>query len=119
MDEKSSMVITLPWPPSVNNYWRRCGDRFYITRKGIYYRAEVAELARPYKAIFNDDDSIKMEIQAFPPDRRRRDLDNVLKSLLDSLQHADVYNDDYQIDDLHITRCDPNLGQLIVTLTAI
>lgn len=117
MDEQTSMVVTLPWPPSVNHYWRRCGDRFYIAKKGIYYRVEVEKLTNQYKYFFDPDDSISMHIEAYPPDKRRRDLDNVLKSLLDSLQHAEVYNDDSQIDDLHITRCKPNDGKIIVTLS--
>ena len=37
-------------------------------------------------------------MDAFPPDRRRRDLDNLQKPLLDALQHAGVYEDDSQID---------------------
>jgi crossover junction endodeoxyribonuclease RusA len=40
------------------------------------------------------------------PDRRKRDIDNVSKCLLDSMQHAKVYNDDYQIDDWHVIRGD-------------
>ncbi|NBW23084.1 MAG: RusA family crossover junction endodeoxyribonuclease, partial [Caulobacteraceae bacterium] len=42
--------------------------------------------------------------EAFPPDKRKRDLDNVLKSLLDALTHANVWDDDSQIDDLRIYR---------------
>lgn len=45
-----------------------------------------------------------MRIDAYPPDRRRRDLDNILKSLLDSITHAGVIEDDSLIDDLHIVR---------------
>ena len=33
-----------------------------------------------------------------PPDRRRRDLDNLYKCLFDALGHAGVYEDDSQID---------------------
>lgn len=39
-----------------------------------------------------------------PPDRRKRDLDNLLKSLLDGLEGAGVFKDDAQIDDLQIVR---------------
>ena len=38
------------------------------------------------------------------PDRRRRDIDNVGKALLDALQHAGCFDDDEQIDVLHIER---------------
>lgn len=45
---------------------------------------------------------LKVEIEAFRPDKRRRDLDNLLKATLDGLAHAGVYEDDSQIVDLHI-----------------
>lgn len=120
MDEQSSMVeITLPWPPSINHYWRRCRDRFYITKEGIYYRTEVAKRCLPYKGFFSEYDRIQVDIHALPPDKRKRDLDNVLKSLLDSLQHAYLFPDDNQIDDLRISRCSPNEGIVVVKLTKI
>jgi len=42
-------------------------------------------------------------MDAFPPDRRCRDLDNLQKPVLDALEHAGVYEDDSQID-LLVTR---------------
>ncbi|NBW20709.1 MAG: RusA family crossover junction endodeoxyribonuclease [Caulobacteraceae bacterium] len=48
--------------------------------------------------------SVRVVIEAFPPDRRKRDLDNILKSLLDALTHAGVWEDDSQIEDLRIYR---------------
>ena len=41
-------------------------------------------------------------IEAWRPDYRRRDLDNLLKATLDGLAHAGVYDDDSQIVDLRI-----------------
>ena len=38
------------------------------------------------------------------PDKRRRDLDNITKALLDALSHANMFEDDEQIDDLHLIR---------------
>ena len=101
------MVMTLPYPPSVNHYWRRVGPRTLISREGRTFRASVcALLARgggngPRKPPSGG--RIALAMDAFPPDRRRRDLDNLQKPVLDALQHAGVYEDDSQID-LLITR---------------
>ena len=46
--------------------------------------------------------------------RRRRDLDNILKSLLDSLTHAGVWEDDSQITDLRI-RKGPHIAGMVVS----
>jgi len=43
-------------------------------------------------------------VHVFPPDGRRRDLDNLQKALCDALQHAGVYADDSQIDRLDVQR---------------
>ena len=47
---------------------------------------------------------LKITIKAYMPDRRRRDIDNLTKALLDALAHARLYEDDEQIDDLRIVR---------------
>ena len=43
-------------------------------------------------------------MDVFPPDRRRRDLDNLLKSVQDSLAQTGLYEDDSQIDLLLVRR---------------
>ena len=50
-----------------------------------------------------------------------RDLDNVQKALLDSIEHAGVIEDDSMIDDLHTIRKEviPSAGKVIVTITSI
>ena len=108
--------IDLPWPPSINHYWRRVGPRTLISRDGRAYRIAVGQAwqVAQQKAVSG---RLKVEIWAFPPDRRVRDLDNLLKATLDALQHAGAYEDDAQIDDLHILRGDPaKPGRLAVYL---
>lgn len=51
-----------------------------------------------------EDSRVSVHITTHAPDRRRRDLDNINKALLDCLTHAGVYTDDSQIDDLHLVR---------------
>ena len=43
-------------------------------------------------------------VELFAPDRRKRDIDNHVKSLLDSLCQAGAFDDDSQIDHLTIIR---------------
>jgi len=51
--------------------------------------------------------AVSLSVDCYPPDRRRRDLDNLLKSLQDSLVHAGVMGDDSQIRVLHLEMRDP------------
>jgi Holliday junction resolvase RusA-like endonuclease len=46
----------------------------------------------------------RVVVEVYVPDRRKRDLDNLHKGILDSLTHAGVWGDDSQIDDLRIYR---------------
>jgi crossover junction endodeoxyribonuclease RusA len=46
----------------------------------------------------------ELSIDAYPPDRRRRDLDNILKPLLDVLEEYGALPDDEQIDILTVRR---------------
>ncbi|TWU43995.1 Crossover junction endodeoxyribonuclease RusA [Novipirellula aureliae] len=61
--------------------------------------------------------SLSVDVLIHPPDRRRRDIDNVLKALLDALQHGGAYEDDNQIVDLSIhKRCPIKGGKAIVRI---
>ncbi len=98
------MIFTLPWPPSINHYWRRVGPRTLISREGRTFRRNVCALlggGGPRKPPSGG--RIALAMDAFPPDRRRRDLDNIQKPVLDALEHAGIYEDDSQID-LLLTR---------------
>jgi crossover junction endodeoxyribonuclease RusA len=59
---------------------------------------------------------MRVEIQAFRPDRRRRDLDNLLKAILDSLTHAGVMQDDALIEDLRIYWADDVGGMVKIKI---
>ena len=94
--------ITLPWPPSVNTYWRNFDGRMIISARGREYRETVGDQMILQKQVKHFTGRLRVEIEAFRPDKRRRDLDNLLKATLDGLAHAGVYEDDSQIVDLRI-----------------
>lgn len=98
------ITIRLPHPPSLNHYYRRVGPRTLISRGGREYRKLVVATIRGMH-LPSLTGRLRVVIWLYPPDRRRRDLDNFQKCLLDSLQHAGVYADDSQIDALEISRC--------------
>lgn len=112
--------LVLPWPPSSNTYWRRNGPRYFITPSGIAYRQQVAILGVSWKNRFDRDKRLSVLVEAYPPDRRRRDVDNIFKCLLDSLQWARIYVDDSQIDRLFVERkaVEPP-GRVIVSVEEI
>ena len=112
-----ALTLILPWPPSVNHYYRRVGARTLISREGRRYRSRICVILKDrIKTTFAG--RVRMDINAHPPDRRRRDLDNITKALLDALEHGGVYEDDSQIDRLQIERCAVMAGgQVIVHIS--
>ncbi len=98
-----ALMLELPYPPSVNHYWRRVGARTLISRAGRKFRARVvAHLAM--RRLQPMTGALAVHVTVHPPDRRRRDLDNAMKALLDALAHGGAYEDDSQIDRLEIVR---------------
>ena len=108
--------INLPWPPTVNSYWRHATKGHYISQKGKDYRNLIYKMCAQSAGFFDKNQRLEMTIFAYPPDKRKRDLDNILKSLLDALMHAGIYPDDSQIDRLVVTRCKPLDGCVIVSI---
>lgn len=108
MVPRMDVVIVLPWPPSVNRYYRslskgKLAGRVLVSKEGRTYREEAALiLGRRRLPMIRD--RVRVTIEAFPPDRRRRDLDNLLKASLDALVFGGAIEDDSLIDDLRIRR---------------
>lgn len=98
--------LELPYPPSVNHYWRRVGARTLISRRGRAFRQTVCSILAT-RGVRPLDGPLAVEVTIHPPDKRRRDIDNVQKALLDALQHGGAYGDDSQIVRLTIEKGDP------------
>lgn len=62
--------------------------------------------------------AVKMTLR--PRDKRQIDLDNRIKAVLDALQNAGVFTDDWQVDFLQIERGEPvRHGAIYVTIESI
>lgn len=100
-----AVKFELPWPPSVNRYYRNVGPRVLISREGRRFRRMcVSRLAGAFPKLAG---TVKLTGEFYPPDARRRDLDNILKCTLDSLVHAGLMADDSQIKRIDIRMEDP------------
>ena len=95
--------LDLPYPPSINHYWRRVGARTLISRGGRAFRQSVCAILAA-RGIEPMDGPLEVLIDVYPPDRRRRDIDNLQKALLDALAHGGAYHDDSQIARLTVQR---------------
>jgi len=90
------ITLELPYPPSVNHYWRHYRGRTLISRGGRTFRKAVgAALAAAGVRPMNG--RLAVAVEVYPPDRRRRDIDNVQKALLDALEHGGAFHNDSQV----------------------
>lgn len=92
--------VILPWPPTVNTYYTVSRGRKILSKKGRAYKKEAAIFLKR-KDLKGD---LEVYIRCNMPDKRRRDLDNLLKPLLDVMGDCGVYEDDSQISDLRILK---------------
>ena len=116
---ENAITLTLPWPPSVNKYWRTFQGRMIISAEGRSYRKAVADQVLIQRGAKHYAGKLRVEIEAFRPDNRRRDLDNLLKAVLDGCTHAGVWEDDSNIVDLRIYWADTVGGMLKVKVSEV
>lgn len=109
------------WPPSVNHYWLARGRARYLSPAAREWQAAfVVEWVRAGRPRIQGPCHITVE--ATPPDRRRRDLDNVLKAILDGLVQAGAIPDDSMryIRELHLRALDPKKpGRVLILVQEI
>lgn len=110
-----TIMYKLPWPPTVNNYFTVARGRKILSSKGRQYKKDVALIAR-FKSPLQG--RLDVAIHAYPPDKRKRDLDNLTKAILDALDDCGIYCDDSQIDKLSIERKEKG-GFVLVAISEI
>ena len=120
--------LTLPWPPSVNHYWRIAPQGgLYIDAAGLRFRRATSERVAELRALrrlpaLPVQGRLGVVIDASAPAGRsnRFDLDNLVKATQDALVHASLIEDDSQIDDLRVLRDEPvKDGRILITITEI
>lgn len=101
----NTIYIYLPWGPSINNYWLAgSGKNRFVSKKGRKYRLDIVECISQQCPGVLLTERLCVDVVLYPPDKKRRDLDNHMKALLDAITHAGLWEDDEQIDQLQIYR---------------
>jgi crossover junction endodeoxyribonuclease RusA len=101
----SCYEFEVPFPPSGNTYYRRSGHHIYLSPAGREYKANICEIIKKLGLHEEKlDQRLRIVIGVSAKTRRKYDLDNRLKPLLDGLQDSGLFVDDEQIDRLTIFR---------------
>ena len=113
------LTIETRWAPTVNHLWKTSGHKRYLTPEALRYIVEVkAAVPWGFKCFT---EPVQVTIIASPPDKRKRDLDNLGKIIFDSLTKAGVYTDDHLVHKITITKAEivkPN-GRMIITVESL
>ena len=112
---KAIDVVFPVWPPSVNKEWRNVSGRAILSKPAREFRRAIKghvfvmrnEGRLPKRKLTG---KLSVSISLYPPDSRRRDIDNYVKNIFDSLTLADVWNDDNQVRKLFIEFGEPIRG---------
>lgn len=103
--------FALPYPPSVNHYWRKWRGKMVISQSGRDYRRDVVNaIETQYQDVVRFDCPVIVLMVMHPPDRRKRDIDNIEKAVYDSLKHCGVIKDDSLIIQQFVVKSNPVTG---------
>ncbi|WP_218059126.1 RusA family crossover junction endodeoxyribonuclease [Gilliamella sp. wkB178] len=114
--------LVLPFPPSMNTYWRNLKGRTLLSAKGRKYKNDVvyAVYDQLKKKPVPITGNVAVKIEFYPPNNIRRDMDNCFKALFDSLTTAGVWVDDSQIKRIESDWYDPiKNGKLLINIKLI
>jgi crossover junction endodeoxyribonuclease RusA len=103
-------IIKLPYPPSMNTYWRNFRGNTVLSKSGRLYKTAVAECVVEQNIPKFGTKRLEVTLFLYPRSKVVTDLDNRLKAVLDGLEEAGVYDNDGQIDVLMIQRGEQRKG---------
>jgi crossover junction endodeoxyribonuclease RusA len=97
----------------MNTMWRNFRGRTVLSKAGRVFREEVQNIVVDKNIPKFGDSKLKITMILRPRDKRKTDIDNRIKAVLDALEHSGVFDDDFQVDHLEMIRGEPLKGGLL------
>lgn len=111
-----SVSYRLPFPLSVNNLFRTLPNGLRVKTGKYKAWMKVASDAVKSQGVVSIGGPVSVTVLVVRPDRRKRDLDNLLKAVLDTLVLLGVIEDDSVIERILIEWHSDNLGGCLVEI---
>lgn len=109
-DRTRSVILKLPYPPSINAYWLASGHRRYISKRGMLFKQSVMEYVAEFNIKGFGGEPVDVLIFIHPRSKKLMDIDNCAKPILDACQDAGLFDNDVQVIALHLYRSKPKKG---------
>jgi crossover junction endodeoxyribonuclease RusA len=91
----------------MNTMWRNFRGHTVMSKAGRDFRENVIQFVIDNNIPKFGDKKLKITLILRPRDKRKIDIDNRIKAVLDALEHAGVFDDDFQVDHIEMIRGEP------------
>ena len=98
--------------------WKHAKGRHYLVQEAKDYFADVMMAVAMQGANIRSEEPLRLQVLLYPPDKRRRDMDNAWKVIGDAMTKAGVWLDDSQIRAKLIEWQDPIKGGKVLVNVA-
>jgi len=100
-----TVYLTIPFPPTLNHNIGRNGGRYYKTDDYKRFQSQVGLLwLKALPPLWSQTARYAVAIELIYDTKRRYDIDNRVKPILDALTQAGVWKDDVQVDMIVVFR---------------
>ena len=97
--------LTIPFPPTLNHNIGRRGGRYFQSGEYKNFLSQVGWIwLKTVPRDWSKESRYSVVVELIYNTRRRYDVDNRIKPILDALTHAGTWNDDAQVDEILVVR---------------
>jgi len=97
--------LTIPFPPTLNHNIGRRGGRYFQSGEYKSFLSQVGWLwLKAVPMNWSKESRYSVAIELIYNTRRKYDVDNRVKPILDALTRAGAWNDDAQVDEILVAR---------------